>query len=180
MRYSALGSDLFVENRKKFTAQMKPNSIAVFNSNDIYPVSADSTLPFQQHRDIYYLSGLDQEESIVLLFPDAQDESFREVAFVKETSALIAIWEGHKLTKEETTKHSGIETVFWVSEFSSVFEKLMQQAQGLYINTNEHLRAKIETQTREDRFIDYAKNKYPNHIIAVSYTHLTLPTTPYV
>lgn len=147
---------------------MKPNSIAVFNSNDIYPVSADSTLPFEQHRDILYLSGLDQEESIILLFPDAKGKAFREVAFVKETSELIAVWEGHKFTKEETTKLSGIETVFWVSEFETVFEKLMQQADNLYINTNEHLRAKVENETREDRFIAYAKEKFASHAIEKS------------
>lgn len=168
MRYSVLESDLFIKNREKFTSQMKPNSIAVFNSNDIYPISADSTLPFQQHRDIYYLSGLDQEESIILLYPDAQDKAYKEIAFVKETSELIAIWEGHKLTKKEATKITGIETVFWVSEFQLVFEMLMQQAENIYINTNEHLRAKIETQTREDRFISYAKKKYPNHTIEKS------------
>ena len=142
---------------------MKPNSIAVFNSNDIYPVSADSTLPFQQHRDIYYLSGLDQEESILLLFPDAKEQKHKEVVFVKETSELIAIWEGHKLTKQEAIKTTGVSTIYWLGQFEEVFEMLMKEASSLYGNTNEHLRAKVETETREDRFIDWCQEKYPVH-----------------
>lgn len=145
-------------------AQMKPNSIAVFNSNDIYPVSADSTLPFQQHRDIYYLSGLDQEESILVLFPDAKESKHRELVFVKETSELIAIWEGHKLTKQEATKTTGVSTIYWLDEFDKVFDELMQEASVLYVNTNEHLRAKVETETREDRFIKWCQEKYPKQI----------------
>ena len=147
---------------------MKPNSIAVFNSNDIYPVSADSTLPFQQHRDIYYLSGLDQEESILLLYPDAKDAMHREIVFVKKTSELIAIWEGHKLNKKEATDLTGVQTVYWLEDFDEVFKKLMQEAEVIYLNTNEHLRAKLETQTREDRFIIECKKNYPNHIIEKS------------
>ena len=142
---------------------MKPNSIAVFNSNDIYPVSADSTLPFQQHRDIYYLSGLDQEESILVLFPDAKEAKHREIVFVKETSELIAIWEGHKLTKKEAISTTGVQTIYWVDEFETVFESLMKEAKIVYININGHLRAKVETQTREDRFINWCNDKYPNH-----------------
>ncbi|MEY4894262.1 MAG: hypothetical protein RL751_1078, partial [Bacteroidota bacterium] len=97
MKYHQINSNLFVKNRSKFTAQMKPKSVAIFNSNDIYPVSADSTLPFAQHRDIFYLSGVDQEESILLLFPDAPYEHQREILFLKETNDHIAIWEGEKL-----------------------------------------------------------------------------------
>ena len=163
-KYTPLTAQLFKKNRAKFTAQMKPNSIAVFNSNDIYPVSADSTLPFQQHRDIYYLSGLDQEESILVLFPDAQNPADRELVFVKETSELIAIWEGHKLTKKEAIERTGVENIYWVHEFESVFDKLAQQADKIYLNTNGHLRAKIETQTREDRFIEWSEKKYPKLI----------------
>lgn len=143
---------------------MKPNSIAVFNSNDIYPISADSTLPFQQHRDIYYLSGLDQEESILLLFPDAKEPKHREIIFIKETSELIAVWEGHKLTKQEAIESTGVLTIYWLDEFEKVFEGLMSESSILYINTNEHLRAKVETQTREDRFIDWCDNNYSKHL----------------
>ena len=168
MKYTPIAKSLFIKNRKKFCNQMEPNSIAVFNSNDIYPISADSTLPFQQHRDIYYLSGLDQEESVLILFPDAKDKAHREIAFVKETSELIAIWEGHKLTKKEATDRTGIQTVYWIDEFPKIFNDLMAQAETIYINTNEHLRANNETQTREDRFNEWCTQKYPAHKVAKS------------
>ncbi|WP_010522766.1 aminopeptidase P N-terminal domain-containing protein [Aquimarina agarivorans] len=168
MKYNPATASLFIKNRKKFIAQMKSNSLAIFNSNDIYPVSADSTLPFQQHRDIYYLSGLDQEESIVLLFPDAKNEKHKEIAFVKETSAHIAIWEGKKLTKAEVTERSGIETVYWLDDFYKILALLLAEASTIYFNTNEHARANVETQTREDRFIEWCKKKYPAHSVAKS------------
>lgn len=144
-------------------AQLKPNSIAVFNSNDIYPVSADSTLPFAQHRDLFYLTGIDQEETILVLYPDAKDPAQREMVFVRETNAHIAVWEGHKLTKEETTKLSGVETVLWTDKFKKTFLELAKQVDHIYINTNEHYRAKVETQTREDRFINWCKEQFPKH-----------------
>ena len=144
-------------------AQMRPKSIAVFNSNDIYPISADSTLPFEQHRDIFYLSGADQEETILLLFPDAMEKKHREVLFVRETNEHIAIWEGEKLTKERATEVSGIETVYWLSEFDRIFFDLMTEAETIYFNTNEHYRQAVETQTREDRFIAKCKTDFPAH-----------------
>src|SRR5690606_32116668 len=136
----------------KFIQDMQPNSLAVFNSNDIYPISADSTMPFQQHRDIFYLSGVDQEESILVLFPDAKDEKHREVLFLRETNEHIAVWEGEKLTKEAAFEVSGIKTVYWLSQFDTIFKTLMAEAESIYLNTNEHLRANTEVQTREDRF----------------------------
>lgn len=147
---------------------MKPKSIAVFNSNDIYPISADSTMPFQQHRDIFYLSGIDQEESILLLFPDAIDPKMREVAFVRETNEQIAIWEGPKLTQEAATRVSGIETIKWLTDFNRVFFDLMTEADTIYFNTNEHYRQAVETETREDRFIRKCKKDFPAHQIAKS------------
>lgn len=144
-------------------AQMMPKSIAVFNSNDIYPISADSTMPFQQARDILYLSGVDQEESILLLFPDAVDPKNREVLFLKETNEHIAVWEGEKLTKERAFEVAGIKTVYWLQEFDKVFFELMTQAETIYYNTNEHYRQAVETQTREDRFIVKTKAQFPAH-----------------
>ena len=144
-------------------AQMKPKSLAVFNSNDIYPISADSTMPFQQARDILYLSGVDQEESILVLFPDAPNKDHREILFLKETNEHIAVWEGAKLTKEAALKVSGIETVYWIQEFDKVFFEVMTQAETVYFNTNEHYRQAVETETREDRFIARTKNRFPAH-----------------
>ena len=168
MKYTPIDQNLFIKNRKKFVAEMKKNSIAVFNSNDIYPVSADSTLPFAQHRDIFYLSGVDQEESILLLFPDAPYEHQREILFLKETSELIAIWEGEKLTKEKAFKTSGIKSVIWLQDFPKTLKELMSFADTIYINTNEHYRATIETETREARFVKWWKDQYPAHQVAKS------------
>jgi Xaa-Pro aminopeptidase len=147
---------------------MKPSSLAVFNSNDIYPISADSTLPFAQHRDIFYLSGVDQEESILVLFPDCPKEKHREILFLKETSDHIAVWEGEKLTKEKAFETSGIKTVYWLQDIEKVMFELMTQCDTVYINTNEHYRANVETETREDRFTNWLKEKYPAHSVAKS------------
>ncbi|GAB5473305.1 MAG: aminopeptidase P family protein [Maribacter sp.] len=168
MKYKQISNSLFKKNRKKFMAQMKPKSIAIFNSNDIYPISADSTMPFEQHRDIFYLSGADQEETILLLFPEAMDAAHREVLFVRETNAHIAVWEGAKLTKEKATEVSGIKTIYWLTDFDKVFFDLMTEAETIYFNTNEHYRQAVETQTREDRFIAKCKKEYPAHSYAKS------------
>ncbi|MBN9283446.1 MULTISPECIES: aminopeptidase P family protein [unclassified Flavobacterium] len=168
MKYHQIDRDLFIKNRKKFAAAMKPNSIAVFNSNDIYPVSADSTLPFAQHRDIFYLSGVDQEESILVIFPDAPYESQKEMLFLRETNEHIAIWEGEKLTKERAFEVSGVKTVHWLQDFEKVLYELMTYADTMYINTNEHYRAKVETETREARFVKWWKENYPAHKVEKS------------
>lgn len=168
MKYDIIDNKLFIKSRKKFMAQMKPKSIAVFNSNDIYPISADGTLPFEQHRDIFYLSGADQEETILVLFPDAMNQKHREILFVRETNEHIAIWEGEKLTKKKATQVSGIENIYWLSDFDKVFFDLMTEAETIYFNTNEHYRQAVETQTREDRFILDCQQKFPAHHVAKS------------
>jgi Xaa-Pro aminopeptidase len=142
---------------------MKEHARAVFNSNDIFPISADSTMPFQQHRDILALTGVDQEESILVLFPNASNPAHREVLFLKETNETIAVWEGEKLTKEAAYETSGIKTVYWLQQFPTIFKQLMSEASSVYINTNEHLRASTEVETREDRFIKKLKIDYPAH-----------------
>lgn len=163
MKYHPINNKLFIKNRAKFTAQMKPKSIAVFNSNDIFTTGADSTLPFAQHSDILYLSGADQEESILLLFPDAINENHREILFLTETNEHIAIWYGAKYSKEEASKVSGIKTIYWLSEFNKVFFDLMTEADTVYFNTNEHYRQSEELESREDRFIKKCKADFPAH-----------------
>lgn len=148
--------------------RMMPKSIAVFNSNDIYPISADSVMPFEQHRDIFYLSGADQEETILVLFPDALDATHREILFVRETNEHIAVWEGEKLTKDKATEVSGIQTIYWLSDFDKVFFDLMTEAETVYYNTNEHYRQAVVNETREDRFIKKTKQDYPAHKVAKS------------
>ena len=163
MKYHTIDRELFVANRSKFIQNMASHTLAVFNSNDIYPISADGTMPFQQHRDIFYLSGVDQEESILVLFPTASNPAHREILFLRETNETIAIWEGEKLTKTKAFENSGIKTVYWLNQFPTIFKQLMAEAQGIYLNTNEHLRANTEVETREDRFIKQVKTDYPAH-----------------
>ena len=163
MKYSPIDSSLFVFNRSAFVNQMVSGALAVFNSNDLFPISADSTMPFQQHRDIFFLSGVDQAESILLLFPDASNPDNREILFLKETSELIAIWEGEKLTKSTAFEVSGIKTVYWLQQFPVIFKQLMAESNSIYFNTNEHLRASTIVETREDRFIKQTKTDYPAH-----------------
>jgi Xaa-Pro aminopeptidase len=163
MKYLPINNQLFIKNRAKFTAQMKPKSIAVFNSNDLFTTGADSTLPFEQSSDLFYLSGADQEESILLLFPDAIEEKHREILFLTETNKHIEIWYGAKYSKKEATEVSGIKTIYWLSEFKKIFFELMTEAETIYFNTNEHYRQSVEMETREDRFIKQCKNDFPAH-----------------
>jgi len=141
---------------------MKPNSIAFFNSNDIYPVSADSTLPFEQQRDIFYLSGIDQEESVLMLTSNSQKTRYKEVLFLKETSPHIAVWEGPKLDKQQAYETSGIKTVFWIDEMEKIIDEVMQNCETIYYNHNEHYRAKVEVETREERFNKWIESKFEN------------------
>jgi Xaa-Pro aminopeptidase len=163
MKYLPINNQLFVKNRAKFTAQMKTKSIAVFNSNDLFTTGADSTIPFEQSSDLLYLSGADQEESILLLFPEAIDPNHREILFLTETSKLIEIWYGAKYSKEEAQQVSGIKTIYWLSEFKKTFFDLMTEAERVYFNTNEHYRQSVEIETREDRFIKQCKSDFPAH-----------------
>jgi len=163
MKYLPISPELFTNNRVKLSQQMAPNSVAIFNSNDIFSTGADSTVPFEQHRNIFYLSGVDQEESILLVFPDAKKDAYREILFIKETNDHIAIWEGAKLSKSQATASSGIKTVYWLEEFESVFSKLMNDSTRFYYNNNEHYRQVVEMETREDRFLKMVKLSYPTH-----------------
>ena len=138
-------------------------ALAVFNANDQMPTNADGLMPFRQNNDIFYLTGIDQEETILLLFPDFYHEKQRAILFLKETSDLIAIWEGHKFTKEEAKAISGIETIYWVTEFKQVLNTLMAEASKVFLNTNEHIRAVVEVETRDARFGNWCRKHYPDH-----------------
>ena len=163
MKYASINSDLFIENRKRFAASLKPNSIALFVSNDILPTNADGSIGFVQNSDLFYLTGVDQEETILLIYPDAANGSQKEILFVRETSELIAIWEGAKLTKEQATKTSGIKNVHWVQHFEQVIKTLIFQTERIYLNSNEHTRRYIDTETAEMRFNKKIKEQYPLH-----------------
>ncbi|MEC7653702.1 MAG: aminopeptidase P family protein [Bacteroidota bacterium] len=168
MRYQKLPSSLYVRNRKAFMDAMENKGLALFFSNDIYPTSADGTLPFKQAADVFYLSGVDQEETILLLFPDAYDPRDREILFSLETSEELAIWHGAKLTKSEATEQTGIQNVQWLVNFDSTLHRLMAEAEVLYLNDNQHTRASSPVETREMRENERIRAKYPNHTIGRS------------
>lgn len=168
MKYDRINRDLYIHNRKRFAEKMEGHSLAIFNSNDIYPISADSTMPFQQHRDILHLSGVDQEESVLVIFPTARNEKHREVLFLKETNEHIAIWEGEKLDKQNAFEVSGIQTVYWLDQLDVILKQMLSDADIIYINTNAHLRANTEVETREDRFVKALLQKYPAHQVRKS------------
>jgi Xaa-Pro aminopeptidase len=165
MRYESLPKSLFISNRKRLVKELKQNSVAVLNANDIMPTNADGTMRFRQNSDLFYLSGVDQEETKLVLCPDFPDKKLREVLFLRETSELIATWEGHKLTKEEARKATGIETIMWISEFPRVFNTMMVMGgvEHVYLNTNDHYRAEVKVETRDMRFISWCREKYPLH-----------------
>jgi len=163
MKYQPLSKTLYTNNRKRFSKELKDNGLAVFHSNDVMPTNADGTMNFRQNNDFFYLTGIDQEESILVIYPDFYDQKLKEILFLKETSEHIAVWEGHKYTKEEGENQSGIQTIYWLSEFKSVFNSLMAEADHVYLNTNEHIRAVVEVETRDARFIKECQSNYPLH-----------------
>lgn len=163
MRYLPINNTLFIQNRKNYIRRLKSGGLAVFNSNDIMPTNADGVMPFRQNNDLFYLTGIDQEETILVLFPESKNPAHREILFVKETSEHIAIWEGHKFTQKEASEISGIKTVYWTSQFESVFYGLTGECESIYLNSNEHSRAEKVVQTRDERFTRWCKKKYPLH-----------------
>ena len=163
MKYLPIDKELFIENRKRLADKVLPKSLAVFNSNDLITTGADSTTPFHQHRDIFYLSGVDQQESILVIFPDCSEKLHREILFLKETNEHIAVWEGEKLDKQAAFDTSGIRTVYWLQDFEKIFLSLVAEAENIYLNTNEHLRASTVGETRDDRFRKECMDKYPLH-----------------
>ncbi|WP_109830221.1 aminopeptidase P family protein [Reichenbachiella versicolor] len=165
MKYDPIDPNLFIKNRKKLSGRMRPGAIAIVNSSDIMPTSADGTMPFKQDASFFYLSGIDQEESILLVAPDFPNESYKEILFLKETSELIAIWEGHKYTKEEATQTSGIKTVMWLDQFENVLNTILAETATIYLDSNEHIRNSSQVETRTDRFNKWLKKVYPLHEI---------------
>lgn len=165
MRYTQLPSSLYIDNRKRFAAQLKKGGLAIFCSNDIYPTSADGHMPFKQASDIFYLSGVDQEETILVVFPDSFHAHHREILFLKETSEHIAIWEGAKLTKEQAREQTGVQTIYWLKDFETVLRGLLAEAACIYLNDNPHTRATVEVETREMRFTKWFKEKFPHYTI---------------
>lgn len=163
MRHERIDPRLFVDNRERLKKLLLPNSLAVLNANDVLPTNADGSLGLIPNSDLFYLSGVEQEESILLLYPDADDEKHREILFIRPVTPELQTWEGHKLTKEEAREISGIKTVEWVSDFPRLFHRLMCECDHVYLNSNEHKRAVVAVQTREARFVEDTLRRYPLH-----------------
>jgi len=164
MRYQPIPKSLFINNRLNFSKAIKPNSIALLSSNDVQVTNADDSMGFAQNNDLFYLSGIDQEETILLLYPEAYKKDNREILFIKKTDEHIKIWEGDKLTKEEASNISGISTVEWVEDFEKILQLMAFEADGFYLGHNEHIkRSTKELETRQDRLIKWCKLKYPLH-----------------
>jgi Xaa-Pro aminopeptidase len=163
MRYAPLDSKLFIAHRNNLKKLLLPNSLAVTNSNDILPTNADAVLLLRPNSDLFYLTGIEQEETVLLIYPDAHEENQREILFLREPNPLAETWEGHKLTKEEARKISGIKRIEWLSEFHGLFHRLMCECDHAYLNSNEHKRAHIVVETREARFVRDVQAAYPLH-----------------
>ena len=163
MRYEPINPELFKLNRKRFTRKMLPDSIAIFHSNDLMPRNGDLFYPFRQNSDLFYLSGLDQPETIVVLFPDCIKEQFQEIAFIQRTNEYIATWEGHKYTKEEARAVSGIEKIYFLDEMDTIFNELILLSKRIYINSNENDRFNSEVTSRDLRFTKKLMERYPAH-----------------
>jgi Xaa-Pro aminopeptidase len=163
MKYLPIDKALFIENRKRFRASLKPNALAIFNSNDEMPRSADGTYPFRQNSDLFYLTGIDQEQTTLIIFPDSPVEIYKEVLFIRKTDETIAIWEGQKYTQEQAREASGIQTIIWSENWNSVFDLVMHYAQSIYLNMNEHDRFVTAVPCKDKRFALEIKEKYPLH-----------------
>jgi Xaa-Pro aminopeptidase len=164
MKYNTLDSNLFIQNRNLFSRKLENNSIAIFNSNDVMPTNSDGTMPFKQNSDLFWLTGVDQEES-VLVITKHNDNTVEELLFLKETNEHIAIWEGTKLTKEKAFQNSGIKKVYWLSDMEAMIEGKITDCKNLYLNKNIHSRSTSEVQTRDDRYRESIASKFPNKII---------------
>ena len=163
MRHDGIDPKMFVDNRRRLARLLLPNSVAVVNANDLMPSNSDATLTMQPNSDLFYLTGIEQEETVLLLAPDAHDEILREVLFLREPNEHLKTWEGHKLSKGEATALSGVKTVKWLSEWRGVFHGAMCDAEHVYLNSNEHRRAVVDVQTRDARFVTDCQARYPLH-----------------
>ncbi len=163
MKYEQINNSLFIENRKNLANLLKANALAIFQSNDEFPRSGDQNFPFKQNPDLFYLSGIDQEQSILLLFPDCPNPLYREVLFLRQTNDLIKVWEGHKYTKDQARSVSGIENIYWLEDFDNILHSIIHYADHVYLNTNENDRYAHTVTYRDIRFIKQLRTKYPLH-----------------
>ena len=165
MRHRSIQSKLFLRNRKNLGKLLPEKALAICNANDVLPSNADGTLPFHPNSDLFYLSGIEQEESRLLLFPGCSNPKHREILFLLEPNENLKIWEGYKHSKEDVRKISGIQTVYWIQDFDHIFQLLAAEADIFYLNNNEHNRADNQVETRDQRLNQEIQKKYPLHRI---------------
>ncbi|MCC9608655.1 Xaa-Pro aminopeptidase [Blastopirellula sp. JC732] len=163
MRHQPIDSSLFVENRARLKRLLPPNSLVIVHANDVLPTNADGSFKNFPSTDLFYLTGVEQEESILLLFPDSPEPTQREILFVREPIEILEIWEGHKLTKAEATEASGVTTIKWIGDFPNILRNCMLTAEQIFLNQNEHRRAAAVVQTRDDRFVAECQKQFPLH-----------------
>src|SRR5688572_9082735 len=163
MKNLPLNPEIFTTNRKRFIEKMKPDSIAIFVSNDEVPRNGDAIYGFQQNSDLYWLSGITQEDSMVILFPDNPDKKYREVLVLVRPNEMKEKWDGRRLRKEEAIAMSGISTILWVDSIDSMLQPWIHLADNIYLDTNENDRKASLIRTREYRFVDEMKARYPLH-----------------
>lgn len=163
VRYDNLPQELFVNNRRKFTKELKNNSLAIFQSNDEMPRNGDCFFPFRQNSDFFYLAGIDQEQSILVMYPDCPNENLKEVLFIRKTSEHIKVWEGDKYNIEEAKATSGIPTVYWLEQFDAIFKTMYNLADHIYLSYNEHDRANSAIVGQSLRFANKLKKQLPGH-----------------
>ena len=159
MKYSQINPNLFINNRNLLSAKLEENSIAIFNANDIMPTNSDGTMPFKQNSDLFWLSGVDQEESVLAIVKN--NNQVEEMLFLKETNEHIAIWEGAKLDKELAQKNSGVEKIHWLNQMDEVLNINIEKANKVYLNKNIHSRSTSEVETRDDRFRKTLTKEHP-------------------
>jgi Xaa-Pro aminopeptidase len=163
MKYPRLSSQIFKDNRAQLQQLLLPNSLAILNANDLMPTNADGTHLLRQNADLFYLTRIEQEDTMLLVYPDAHEPTQREILFLRQPDPKTETWEGHKLTKEEAAEISGIARVEWLSEFRPLFHRLMCECDRVYLNSNEHKRADVIVQTRDARFAQEVQRLYPLH-----------------
>lgn len=172
MRHSPIDSKLFQVHRKNLCERLPEKALTIINANDVLPTNADGTLPIHPNADLFYLSGIEQEESILVLFPDCPNPKHREILFVREPNEHLKIWEGYKHSKEDARRISGIKTIYWTKDFDNVFQLLAAEADTFLLNDNEHSRAANEVETRDQRFNKKIRLDYPLHKIDRLAPHL--------
>ncbi|WP_316769720.1 aminopeptidase P family protein [Pedobacter frigiditerrae] len=163
MKYKQINNSLFIKNRSDFKTLLQPKSVAIFHSNDEFPRSGDQNFLFKQNSDLFYLSGIDQEQSILLIFPDCPNPLYKEVLFLRQTNDHIKVWEGHKYTKKQAQETSGITNVYWLDDFDNILHSIIHYADHIFLNTNENDRYAHTVPYRDIRLINELKSKYPLH-----------------